>query len=93
MNVSSIVVKTKPEYIQTVTDSINAIDLCDVHLHDEEGRIIVTVEGNEIKGQMELMKQIQDLPNVFGVSLAYSYCENELAALAEQMKETEAVIE
>ena len=61
MNVSSIIVKTTPEYLQEVTDSIKAIDLCDVHFNDEEGRIVVTVEGDDIKSQMEKMKEIQGL--------------------------------
>ena len=43
MNVSSIVVKTDQENLQEVMDNINAIDLCEVHFNDSEGKIVVTI--------------------------------------------------
>ena len=61
MNVSSIVVKTKPEHLQQVMDNINAIDLCEVHFNDDEGKIVVTIEGETINDQVELMKKILTL--------------------------------
>ncbi len=78
MNVSSIVAKTKPEHLQDVITDINAIDLCEVHFYDDEGKIVVTIEGENISEQMERMKEIQALPNVFTANLSYSYCEDEL---------------
>ena len=86
MNVSSIVAKTKPEHLQDVITDINAIDLCEVHFYDDEGKIVVTIEGENISEQMERMKKIQALPNVFTANLSYSYCEEELATGLEQIQ-------
>jgi nitrate reductase NapD len=86
MNVSSIVAKTKPEHLQDVITNINAIDLCEVHFYDDEGKIVVTIEGENISEQMERMKKIQALQNVFTANLSYSYCEEELAAGLEQIQ-------
>ena len=79
MNVSSIVVKTKSVHLQEVMTNINAVDFCEVHFSDTDGRIVVTIEGNSIDEQMERMKKIQSMPHVYSASLSYSYCEDELS--------------
>ena len=79
MNVSSIVVKTKAEHLEEVMDNINAVDFCEVHFSDSDGRIVVTIEGESIEEQMERMKKIQSMENVYSANLSYSYCEEELA--------------
>ena len=86
MNVSSIVVKTDQEHLQEVMDNINEIDLCEVHIFDSEGKIVVTIEGKNIDDQMERMKKIQKIPFVHGADLSYSYTEDETLAGLEQIK-------
>ncbi len=85
MNVSSIVVKTLPENMESVISSINEIDLCEVHFSNAEGKIVVTIEGDSIQEQMESMKSIQGMPFVISANLAYSYCEDELADALEKI--------
>lgn len=77
MNVSSIVVKTTPENMKTVMAAINSLDFCEVHFHDKQGRIIVTIEGESIHDQIEIMKRVQNMPFVLHADLMYAYCENE----------------
>jgi len=86
MNVSSIVVKTNPENMQDVMNTINAIDFCEVHFNDDEGKIIVTIEGESVDDQMNRMKKIQALPNVVSANLSYSYTEEEVAAGLDHIK-------
>ncbi len=88
MNVSSIVVKTTPEHIQDVITDINAIDFCESHFNDSEGKIIVTIEGKNIDDQMNRMKKIQKIPFVYSANLSYSYCEDELTAGLDQIKDS-----
>jgi len=85
MNISSIIVKTKPVHLQEVMDSINAVKYCEVHFFDSAGRIVVTIEEKNIDRQMSLMKKIHSLPFVYDTSLAYSYCEDELAQSSKQI--------
>jgi len=80
MNVSSIVVKTDPEKMQDVMSNINAIELCEVHFNDDEGKIVVTIEGENIDEQIDRMKKIQKIPFVVSANLSYSYTEEEAAA-------------
>ena len=74
MNVSSIVVKTTPENMNTVMAEINSLDFCEVHFHDKQGRIIVTIEGESIHDQIEIMKRVQNMPFVLQADLMYAYC-------------------
>lgn len=79
MNVSSIVVRTSPDHVQTVLEHIASSDICEAHFHDEQGRIVVTVEGRDIEEEMQKLKQIQGMPHVISAGLAYAYSEKELA--------------
>lgn len=77
MNISSLVIKTLPENVEKLLAIIGESDLCELHLHDEKGRIIVTVEGEESEAEMDKFKQIQDLPYVVSVDMVYNYVGDE----------------
>lgn len=84
MNISSIVVKTSRDRLQDVMNRITGIPGCEVHLYDQEGRIVVTIEEESSEGHMKSLKYIQDLPFVYSASLAYSYCGEERARPADR---------
>ena len=52
MNLSSIVVLTKPEHLDEVLNVIKNTDACEYHLHDDKGRIIVTIEGKNTEEEI-----------------------------------------
>jgi len=81
MNVSSIIVKTVPEYLEEVVASLEAYEACDYHTHDELGRIIVTVEGEDAAEEMKKLQYIQEqIPHVVAADMHYTYSEDELNA-------------
>ena len=86
MNVSSIVVKTTPEHVNEVIERINSYDLCEVHFNDEDGRVVVTIEGDSIREQMESMRLIQNTPEVLSANLKFSYCAEELTEALKQIR-------
>jgi nitrate reductase NapD len=75
VSISSIVVMTLPENLETVLAELKASQLCEVFLSDQSGKIIVTIEADEVSGGMQKMGEIQNLPHVLSVQLAYSYYE------------------
>lgn len=87
MNVSSIIVKTSPEHLRNVAAEINSVTGCEVHFHDETGRIVATIEGRTIGEEMNTLKSVQNIPNVFYANLMYSYSEDELMETMEHFKE------
>ena len=86
MNISGIVVKTAPEHLRNVLDSLKSSGVCDVHFHDDSGKIIVTVEGKDTGEEVRKMKEIMNMPHVLSAGLAYSCNENELDEAFEQFK-------
>ena len=86
MNVSSVVVKTVPDRMNDVMENIRAVDGCEPSFHDEEGRIVVTIEGETISQEMERLKTIQALPHVLSAELAYAYSEEELRGLRDHIQ-------
>ncbi|RKZ13784.1 hypothetical protein DRQ50_09975 [bacterium] len=77
MNISSIVVKTRPEHLDAVKASLAGVDLCDLHFSDELGRIVVTVEGTDDADETAKLKIIQALPHVIGADFSYTYSGDE----------------
>ncbi|WP_457642288.1 chaperone NapD [Persephonella sp.] len=78
MNISSVVIMTKPEHIQEVLESLEESGLCDIHFHDEKGRIIVTIEGEDVYEETFKLKAIQEIPHVMSAEMSFSYSEEEL---------------
>ncbi|GAB4485589.1 MAG: hypothetical protein OHK006_11990 [Thermodesulfovibrionales bacterium] len=88
MNVSSLVVKVEPSCLADALVLLRNSELCEVHFHDDSGKIVVTVEGESIGDEMQKMKAIQGLPHVLAADLAYSYCEDELEQAREGLSQT-----
>ncbi|HAK60499.1 MAG TPA: nitrate reductase [Nitrospiraceae bacterium] len=92
MNVSSAVVKTRPEHVQDVLNALRAVDHCETPFHDDQGRIVVTIEGETISEEMQTLRTIQAIPHVLSAELAYSYSESELAEAVRRMDQTGNIV-
>jgi len=86
MNVSSIVVQTRPEHCDALRQILEDGDLCEVHFHDEKGRIIVTIEAQSVSDEIANLTKIQALPNVIAADMSYSYSEDELDKAREDIE-------
>ncbi|MBD3869567.1 MAG: chaperone NapD [Acidobacteria bacterium] len=76
MNISSIVVKARPENLDAVKVSLTASGLCEIHFSDDLGRIIVTVEGDDNEDETGKLKKIQKLPNIVSADFSYTYTDD-----------------
>ena len=85
MTLSSIVVQTKPENLEAVINSLKESDLCEYHLNDEKGRIIITVEGSGVEEEINKLTEIQTFPYIISAEMMYSYSEDELDKLRENI--------
>ena len=73
MNISSAVIKTLPENLETVKAALVASGLCDIHFEDEQGRIVISIEGDDDEDESSKLKKISNLTNVASASFAYTY--------------------
>jgi nitrate reductase NapD len=91
MNISSIVVQTLPKYLDEVVQNLKDCEVCDYHMHDEKGRIIITIEGEAVSEELEKLRVIEDIPHVIAADMQMSYSEDELDAHMEVIANGDAV--
>ena len=89
MNISGILVQTKPENINIVINAIKENDFCEYHMHDEKGRIIVTIEGENVEEEIAKLKQLQALKGVVTADMMYAYAEDELNEIRDKLDANE----
>jgi len=87
MNVSSIVVQTLPENVESVIESLKNSGVCDYHLHDPKGKIIVTIEGKDVEEDIVKLVAIQGLPNIIAADMMMTYQEDQLDAEIKSLEE------
>ena len=91
MNISSIVVQTLPKHLDEVVNSLKNCDVCDYHMHDELGRIIITIEGNGVQEELKKLKVIESIPYVMSADMQMAYSEDELSSHIEVLENADAV--
>ncbi len=91
MNISSIVVQTLPKFLDEVVKSLKECEACDYHMHDEKGRIIVTIEGKGVKEELQKLSVIEAIPHVIAADMQMAYSEDELAEHMEVLDNADAV--
>ena len=91
MNISSIVVQTLPKHINEVVESLKNCDVCDYHMHDELGRIIITIEGKGVAEELKKLKVIEAIPHVMSADMQMAYSEEELSAHLEVLANADLV--
>ena len=91
MNISSIVVKTIPKYLEEVVQALKDCEVCDYHLHDELGRIIITIEGEGVSQELEKLRVDEGIPHVITADMQMAYSEDELDAHMEVIENGDAV--
>ncbi|OYT16301.1 MAG: nitrate reductase [Bacteroidetes bacterium 4572_77] len=78
MNVSGILVQTKAENTDRVVESIKNADYADYHMHDEKGKIVVTIEGKDVSEEIAKLHQLEKIEHVISADMMYAYSEDEL---------------
>ena len=91
MNISSIVVQTIPKFLDEVVQSLKDCEACDYHMHDEKGRIIITIEGNGVKEELAKLHIIEAIPHVIAADMQMAYSEDELDENMEILNNAELV--
>jgi len=91
MNVSSIVVQTLPKYLDEVVEALKQSEVCDYHLHDEKGRIIITIEGEGVSEELKKLAVIEAIPHVAAADMQMAYSEDELDSHMEVINNSDVV--
>lgn len=91
MNISSIVVQTVPKYLDEVVEELKNCEVCDYHFHDEKGRIIITIEGESVKEELEKLRVIEGIKHVVSADMQMAYSEDEIDSHMKVLSTSEVV--
>lgn len=91
MNVSSIVVQTVPKFLEEVVQSLKDCEVCDYHMHDEKGRVIITIEGAGVEEELKKLRVIEAIPHVITADMQMAYSEDELNEHMEVLENADIV--
>lgn len=91
MNISSIVVKTLVKNLDAVVTSLKNCEACDYHMHDKEGRIIITIEGANVEEDLKKLRVVEQLPFVIAAEMQMAYSEDELDQNMEVLKNSDVI--
>jgi nitrate reductase NapAB chaperone NapD len=75
--ISGIVVASRPEHQAQVRADVTALPWAQAHYSDPAGRLVVTIEADDVDESMARLKAIQALPRVVMAELAEYAIEND----------------
>jgi len=70
---------------------LKSCEVCDYHMHDEKGRIIITIEGEGVQEELEKLRVIENIPHVVAADMQMAYSEDELDQHIEVLNNADAV--
>ena len=91
MNISSIVVKTLPKFLAQVVQDLKDCEVCDYHMHDEKGRIIITIEGEGVEEELKKLRIVENIKHVASADMQMAYSEDELDKNMEILNNADVV--
>jgi len=91
MNISSIIVQTLPENLDSVINDLKECEVCDYHFHDDKGKIIITIEGENVGEELEKLRIIEAIDNIISADMQMSYSEDELDRHIKVLNNSDAI--
>ena len=77
MNISSVLVNTRPERMAQVQEGLLALSGVEVHAATEDGRLIVTIEADSDQAVANMFAEINQQPDVLSVAMVYHQYESD----------------
>ncbi len=71
MHVAGVIVKTRPDDLEPVKQTIESLDGADVHASSEEGKLVVTLLGESRRDVAETLMGLDKIDRVLNATLVY----------------------
>jgi nitrate reductase NapD len=78
MEISSMILRTRPQDFHRVRMQLAAIPGVEIHGESDEDKIVVTVEDGEGYRVEDSITRLHEVDGVMAVALVYEYCDNAL---------------
>jgi nitrate reductase NapD len=76
MTICSLVVQTKPEYLETVIKSLTSMNGVEIHAQNEYGKMVVSIDHPSREYCSKAMTDMTRIDGVMSTSLVYEYQED-----------------
>ena len=77
MHIAGVLVQTRPECVAAVRTQLAAIDGLELHAANTDGRLVVTLEGDDRKHVADALVRIHAADHVLSACLVYEQSESE----------------
>lgn len=84
MNYSGIFATTQPKNLEAMTRSINGLEWAEVYQSDENGRIVVVLEGETTEEEIARLQKLKRLPGILTAEMVYHYFEDEAETMRNE---------
>jgi nitrate reductase NapD len=84
MNISSLILRARPESLPQVRIQLAALPGVEVHADHDDGRMVVTVEDTEASSAADTMLAVHTASGVISTTLVYQYTDEFLSDIPEQ---------
>jgi nitrate reductase NapD len=78
MNISSVVIRTRPEHLCGVRQRLADLPGVELHTETPDGHLVVTVEDTNVATAAETYISLHNIDGVLGASLVYQYSDDGL---------------
>lgn len=78
MNISSVIVIAKKENLSECIELLKQIKNCEYHLHSDEGKIVLSIESENLDEEINTFKQIESTKFVVSAQMVYSYNDEDM---------------
>ena len=92
MNISAVQVATNPDKQLLVKDKIDAFAWSEVHHCSNDGRMIITIEGETTEEDLERLKTIKQLPDVLSAGMVQYCFEDEMQEMWDSTHNSPTII-
>lgn len=85
MNISGVLVLAKPEFTKSITNTLNQIQGVEVHAVSDKGRMVVTIEMEDMKNTVDCVTKLQYIDGVLSASMIYNHFDDADDSVANEL--------
>jgi nitrate reductase NapD len=94
MTICSLIVQVRPEKLSPVSDTLTKMEGVEIHIRDESGKIVVTIEHPEREFCSKAMTAMTFIDGVMSTALVYEHQEDlDFQAIREQLQPSDQSVQ
>ena len=75
MHISGVLVHARSEQLSQIRDSLSQMDGVEIHVANDDGKLIVTVEKEDERATADVFEKFYQIPGLLSATLVYHHFE------------------